>query len=140
MTGSLRIGNLELGSRLIVGTGKYKDLEQTRAALEASGADMVTVAVRRLDLSSPAGDGLMRYLRERRKSHQGSVPVRRVTAEPLPVPDLSYFQDLLKGSGDAEVGGEGCPPPPPPPSLDPGDDESPPQAATRLPNRSARSK
>ncbi len=65
MEGSLRIGNLELGSRLIVGTGKYKDLEQTRAALEASGAEMVTVAVRRLDLASPAGDGLMRYLRER---------------------------------------------------------------------------
>src|SRR5438045_1963095 len=61
----LRIGDLELGSRLIVGTGKYKDFEQTKAALEASGAQMVTVAVRRLDLSSPQGDGLLRYLRER---------------------------------------------------------------------------
>jgi thiazole synthase len=61
----LRIGALELSSRLIVGTGKYRDLAQTKAALEASGTEMVTVAVRRLDLKAPAGDGLLRYLRER---------------------------------------------------------------------------
>src|SRR4051812_37704462 len=65
MSDSLRIDTLELGSRLIVGTGKYKDLAQTKAALEASGAQMVTVAVRRLDLNSPEGDGLIRYLREK---------------------------------------------------------------------------
>jgi thiazole synthase len=65
MSDRLRIDTLELGSRLIVGTGKYKDLEQTQAALEASGAEMVTVAVRRLDLKSPQGDGLVRYLREK---------------------------------------------------------------------------
>jgi thiazole synthase len=40
-------------SRLIVGTGKYKDLEQTAAAIEASGAEIVTVAVRRVNLSDP---------------------------------------------------------------------------------------
>ena len=65
MSDQLRIGNIELRSRLIVGTGKYRDLDQTRAALEASGADMVTVAVRRLDLNAPGGDGLIRYLNER---------------------------------------------------------------------------
>lgn len=37
-------------SRLLVGTGKYKDLEETRAAIEASGAEIVTVAVRRTNL------------------------------------------------------------------------------------------
>src|ERR1700745_300634 len=37
-------------SRLIVGTGKYKDGPQTQAAIEASGAEMVTVAVRRVNL------------------------------------------------------------------------------------------
>ena len=47
----LKIGEHTLRSRLIVGTGKYKDLEETRAALEASGADMVTVAVRRVNLT-----------------------------------------------------------------------------------------
>ena len=40
-------------SRLIVGTGKYASLDQTRAALDASGAEMVTVALRRIDFSQP---------------------------------------------------------------------------------------
>jgi thiazole synthase len=53
-----------LRSRLIVGTGKYKDLAETRAALEASGADMVTVAVRRLDLNAKGGDSLIGYLKQ----------------------------------------------------------------------------
>jgi thiazole synthase len=58
----LRIGGVELGSRLIVGTGKYRDLDQTKAAVEASGARMVTVAVRRLDLGTPGGDSLVAWL------------------------------------------------------------------------------
>ncbi len=69
MGDSLQIGNLTLRSRLIVGTGKYKNLDETRAALEASGADMVTVAVRRLDLKAAGGSGggdtLLGYLREK---------------------------------------------------------------------------
>ncbi len=40
-------------SRLIVGTGRYKSLEETAAAIEASGAEIVTVAVRRVNLSDP---------------------------------------------------------------------------------------
>ncbi len=47
---SLIIGGKTFSSRLIVGTGKYKDGEQTRQALAASGAEMVTVAVRRVNL------------------------------------------------------------------------------------------
>ncbi len=65
MDDALRIGGLELSSRLIVGTGKYRDLAQTKAALEASGTQMVTVAVRRLDLKAKGGDDLRGYLRER---------------------------------------------------------------------------
>ncbi|MET0389939.1 MAG: thiazole synthase [Polyangiales bacterium] len=60
----LRIGQHTLRSRLIVGTGKYKDLDETRRALEASGADMVTVAVRRLDLNAKGGDSLIGYLKQ----------------------------------------------------------------------------
>ena len=59
----LRIGDLELTSRLIVGTGKYRDLEETKGAIEASGARMVTVAVRRLDLGTPGGDSLVGWLK-----------------------------------------------------------------------------
>lgn len=41
-------------SRLIVGTGKYKDFEETRDAIEASGAEIVTVAVRRVNIADPS--------------------------------------------------------------------------------------
>lgn len=47
------LGSRALHSRIIVGTGKFASLDQTRAALEASGAEMVTVALRRIDFSQP---------------------------------------------------------------------------------------
>ena len=43
-------------SRLLVGTGKYKDLEETRQAIEASGAEIVTVAVRRTNIGQTPGE------------------------------------------------------------------------------------
>ena len=61
----LVLGDKRFSSRLIVGTGKYKDLDQTRAALEASGSQMVTVAVRRLDLKGKGPDPLLGYLMEK---------------------------------------------------------------------------
>jgi thiazole synthase len=62
----LQIGKHTFGSRLFVGTGKYRDLDETRAALEASGAEVVTVAVRRVDLSKPNDQSMLEYLREKR--------------------------------------------------------------------------
>lgn len=44
------------GSRLLVGTGKYKDLDETRRAIEASGAEIVTVAVRRTNIGQNPGE------------------------------------------------------------------------------------
>ena len=52
----LVIGERSFGSRLIVGTGKYKDFEETRAAIDASGADIVTVAIRRTNIGQSAGE------------------------------------------------------------------------------------
>ena len=46
-TDPLVIAGVAYSSRLLVGTGKYKDLEETRQATEASGAEIVTVAIRR---------------------------------------------------------------------------------------------
>ncbi|MGJ0429078.1 sulfur carrier protein ThiS [Methylobacter sp.] len=43
-------------SRLLVGTGKYKDLEETRLAIEASGAEIVTVAIRRTNIGQNPGE------------------------------------------------------------------------------------
>ena len=54
----LRLGQIELGSRLLVGTGKYKDLEETARALEISGTEMVTVAIRRVNTDPSKGPSL----------------------------------------------------------------------------------
>ena len=47
---TFKIGQREFTSRLLVGTGKYKDMNETREAIEASGAEIVTVAVRRTNI------------------------------------------------------------------------------------------
>ena len=47
---TLLIGGLSFHSRLLVGTGKYKDFAETRAAIDASGAQIVTVAIRRTNI------------------------------------------------------------------------------------------
>ncbi|MDB2414429.1 thiazole synthase [Rickettsiales bacterium] len=57
----LVIAGKEYNSRLLVGTGKYESLEQTQKAIEASGAEIVTVAVRRA-LINEAGKSLQDYL------------------------------------------------------------------------------
>ena len=55
----LRIGDLTIQSRLIVGTGKYTTFALMREAIEASGAEMVTVAVRRINLDQPHEESLL---------------------------------------------------------------------------------
>ena len=50
MTDTIQVGSYALKSRLLVGTGKYRDLDETGHAIEASGADIVTMAVRRTNL------------------------------------------------------------------------------------------
>lgn len=52
----LTIAGHKFSSRLIVGTGKFSSSEKMLAAIEASGAEMVTVALRRVDLQDPADD------------------------------------------------------------------------------------
>ena len=59
---SLKIGKHIIRSRLIVGTGKYKNFKQTAEAVKASGADMVTVAVRRVNILDKKKPVLMDYL------------------------------------------------------------------------------
>jgi len=55
MNDPLIIAGKAYASRLLVGTGKYKDFEQTRAAVEASGATIVTVAIRRTNIGQEPG-------------------------------------------------------------------------------------
>jgi thiazole synthase len=52
----LQLGGRTFHSRLLVGTGKYHDMDETRAAIEASGAEIVTIAVRRTNIGQHAGE------------------------------------------------------------------------------------
>jgi thiazole synthase len=58
----LIIAGREFKSRLWVGTGKYKDFIETQKAIEASGADVVTVAVRRVNITDRSKENLLDYL------------------------------------------------------------------------------
>jgi len=59
---NFKVGSYTLKSRLIVGTGKYKNFKETAEAVKASGADMVTVAVRRVNILDKKKPVLMDYL------------------------------------------------------------------------------
>src|ERR671922_2783960 len=56
MKDPLVIAGKTYGSRLLIGTGKYRDFAQTRAAIEASGAQIVTVAIRRTNIGQNANE------------------------------------------------------------------------------------
>ncbi len=63
------IAGRRFSSRLIVGTGKYRDFEQNAAALEASGAEIVTVAVRRVNVSDPKSPMLTDFIDPRKVTY-----------------------------------------------------------------------
>ena len=62
MEDKLIIRGIEFNSRLWVGTGKYKDFEETARAIEASGADVVTVAVRRVNITDRKSENLLDFI------------------------------------------------------------------------------
>ena len=61
-----QIGGKKIKSRLIVGTGKYKSLKETSHAVKASGADIVTVAVRRVNITDKKKPMLIDYLKKKK--------------------------------------------------------------------------
>ncbi|OGL40066.1 MAG: thiazole synthase [Candidatus Schekmanbacteria bacterium RIFCSPHIGHO2_02_FULL_38_11] len=58
----LKIAGRKFKSRLLIGTGKYASFEETREALEKSGAEIVTVAVRRVNISEKSKESLLDYI------------------------------------------------------------------------------
>jgi thiazole synthase len=60
------LGGKTFNSRLIIGTGKYRDFAQTREAAEASGAEIVTVAVRRVNITDRTKENLLDYIDPKR--------------------------------------------------------------------------
>ena len=112
---ALKIGTREFHSRLILGTGKYRSFEEMRACLEASSAEIVTVALRRLDLSNPHQPSLLDYIDTSRyvilpntagcKTVQSVQTARLAAAMGLPrwvkleiIPDPTYLLPGLPSS------------------------------------------
>lgn len=62
MSSPLILAGKPYSSRLLVGTGRYKDFDETKAAIEASGAEIVTVAVRRINLADTNAPMLQDYI------------------------------------------------------------------------------
>lgn len=58
----LEIGGRKFDSRLFLGTGKFSDDETMRRAIEASGTEMVTVAMKRIDIEDTAGDSMLNHI------------------------------------------------------------------------------
>ncbi len=65
----LTIAGRDFTSRLLVGTGKYKDFSETAQAIAASGAEIVTVAVRRVNLADPSQPMLVDYVDPKRYTY-----------------------------------------------------------------------
>ncbi len=59
----LKIGPYEFSSRLLLGTGKYPSLDVQKEAVEASGAEILTFAVRRMNIFSPEQPNVFRAAR-----------------------------------------------------------------------------
>ena len=86
MEDHLVIAGKPFKSRLIVGTGKYRTMEEMVQAIEASGTEMVTVAIRRLDLDNPNEKTILDWLdwdkynvlpKHRRMPHHGGGAIHR---------------------------------------------------------------
>ncbi len=64
MSSELKIGKYSFKSRLIVGSGKYPDFQTTLNATLASGSELITVAVRRVNITNPNEENLMDYFKD----------------------------------------------------------------------------
>ncbi len=62
MSDILKVGTYEFKSRLIAGSGKYRDFPTTKAATEAAEAELITVAVRRVNITDPGKENLLDYI------------------------------------------------------------------------------
>jgi thiazole synthase len=110
MNDALVVGKRSFSSRLLVGTGKYRDFAQTRAAIEASGAEIVTVAIRRTNIGQNKGEpSLLEFLPASRYTYlpntagcysaQDAIRTLRLARELLDGHDLVKLEVL----GDAHT-------------------------------------
>src|SRR3989475_688573 len=93
----LTIAGIEFRSRLWVGTGKYKDFVETQKAIEASGADVVTVAVRRVNITDRKTENLLDYISP--KKHK----ILPNTAGCYTVEDALRYARLARAAGVSDM-------------------------------------
>jgi thiazole synthase len=97
MEDKLVIRGIEFRSRLWVGTGKYKDFEETRKAVELSGADVVTVAVRRVNITDRKSENLLDYIDPKK------YKILPNTAGCYTVEDALRYSRLAREAGVSEM-------------------------------------
>ena len=97
MEDKLVIQGIEFKSRLWVGTGKYKDFEETARAIEASGADVVTVAVRRVNITDRKSENLLDFIDPKK------YKILPNTAGCYTVEDALRYSRLAREAGVSEM-------------------------------------
>jgi thiazole synthase len=93
----LVIGGRAFRSRLWVGTGKYKDFIETKKAVDAAGADVVTVAVRRVNITDRSAENLLDYLDPKRYT------ILPNTAGCYTVEDAVRYARLARAAGVSDM-------------------------------------
>jgi thiazole synthase len=97
MEDKLVIKDIEFKSRLWVGTGKYKDFEETKRAIEVSGADVVTVAVRRTNIFDNKTENLLDYI------DPGQYKILPNTAGCYNIEDALRYSRLARETGISDL-------------------------------------
>jgi thiazole synthase len=97
MEDKLVIKDIEFKSRLWVGTGKYKDFEETKRAIEVSGADVVTVAVRRTNIFDNKTENLLDYI------DPGKYKILPNTAGCYNIEDALRYSRLARETGISDL-------------------------------------
>lgn len=97
MEDKLVIKGIEFKSRLWIGTGKYKDFEETARVVEESGADVVTVAVRRVNITDRKSENLLDYIDPKK------YKILPNTAGCYTVEDALRYSRLARESGVSDM-------------------------------------
>lgn len=97
MEDRLIIRGIEFRSRLWIGTGKYKDFEETAKVVEESGADVVTVAVRRVNITDRKSENLLDYI------DPGKYKILPNTAGCYTVEDALRYSRLAREAGVSDM-------------------------------------
>ena len=113
MSDNLIIAGKEFKSRLILGTGRYRTMEEMVSAVEASGTEMITVALRRLDLDDPDKKTILDYIDWSRYQILPNTAGCRTADEAITIARLARSMGLSKLDKAGGAAGRAIPSPGP---------------------------